>query len=154
MEKTSPKILMNDEQVRNLLTYIDGAIDETAKKAIFSRLGEECFRCGHSDQWIDSFKGDIKRFLDNVNVDHASRYWEKLELTNNNTRLILTGREVDRCVCSLAGDGKAPRALCSYCCTTFQKELFGYLFGKTVEVRITESFLNGQKRCSTVVDIL
>jgi hypothetical protein len=155
METTiPPKIQMNQEQVRNLLTYIDATLDETAKGKILSRLGHECFACGHHAEWIDSFKGDIQRFLDNVNVDRKSPFWEKLELTNNGTRLILTGREVDRCVCAFADDSRPIPALCTHCCKQFQTELFTYLFGKTVDVTITESSAYGGKRCSTIVDIL
>jgi hypothetical protein len=149
-----PKIPINQDQVRNLLRYIDETLDEGAKAAILARLGHECFQCGHAAEWIDSFKGDIQRFLDNVNVDHKSPFWEKLELTHNGTRLVLTGREVDRCVCAFTEDARPLRGLCAHCCTRYQTELFTHLFGKTVEVKVTESYAYGNTRCSTIVDIL
>jgi hypothetical protein len=61
---------------------------------------------------------------------------------------------VDRCVCAFADDARPVRGLCSHCCRQFQTELFTYLFGKTVDVKITESYAYGDKRCSTIVDIL
>jgi len=144
---------MNQEQVRNLLKHIDASMDETVKSAIFTQLGHECFHSNHLDQWIDEFKGDVQRFLDSINIDHQSPYWESLVFSADKSRLTLTGREVTGCACPFADCSAPPLSLCNYCCKSFQQEIFSALFGKPVEVTITESFLWGNRRCSTIIDI-
>jgi len=94
-----------------------------------------------------------KKFLDNINVQHNSKFWESLVFSADQSRLILTGKEVDGCACSYAAGDAPPLALCNHCCKNFQQELFSYLLGKPVEVTITESYLLGGKRCSTIIDI-
>ncbi len=154
MEKAKSTIPQNQDQVTMLLQFIDSAIDEPAKIKIFSQLGHDCFYSRHIDGWVAGFQGDVQQFLDNVNVHHRSKYWESLELSEDGRRLILTGKEVDGCACSYAAGERPPQALCNHCCRCFQQELFGALFGKPVQVTITESYLLGNQRCSTVIDIL
>lgn len=144
---------MNQEQVRNLLIHIDSQMDETTKEEIFSQLGHECFYSNHLDQWVDGFEGDIQKLLDTVNVQHRSTYWERLVFSADRSRLTLTGKEVERCACSFAECGDPPLSLCNYCCKHFQQLIFGSILGKRVEVTITESYLRGDKRCSTVIEI-
>jgi hypothetical protein len=153
MNKTKFSIPINQDQVNNLLKYIDATLDEAAKINLFTQLGHDCFYCRHHDQWVDQFKGDAQKFLDNINIHHQSTFWESLIFTADKSRLILTGKEVDGCACSFAACEAPPLALCNHCCKSFQQELFTYLLGKPVEVTITESYLLGNKRCSTIIDI-
>jgi hypothetical protein len=144
---------MNQEQVRNLLKHIDASQEETVKRDIFAQLGRECFHCNHLDRWLDEFKGDVTRFLDRINVQHQSVYWESLVVSADQRQLILTGKEVEGCACPFAECSAPPLSLCNYCCKSFQEEIFSSLLGKPVEVSITESYLWGNRRCSTVIDI-
>jgi hypothetical protein len=154
MNTTKFSIPINQDQVNNLLKYVDATQDETVKASIFTQLGHDCFFSRHHDQWIDSFDGDVQRFLDNINIEHKSTFWESLVFSADKSRLILTGKEVDGCACSFAACSAPPLSLCNYCCKGFQKALFSYLLGKQVEVTITESYLLGHKRCSTIIDIV
>lgn len=146
-------IQMNQDQVLNLLKHIDAAQDEPVKRSVFTQLGHECFRCHHLDQWVAGFKGDVQAFLDQINVDHQSTYWESLVFSADKSQLILTGKEVEECACAFANCSDPPQSLCSYCCKSFQEDIFTSLLGKPVEVRITEAFLRGGRRCSTVIEI-
>jgi hypothetical protein len=145
---------MNPEQVKNVLKFIDASQSEPVKSSIFSRLGHECFYARKLDAWIEQYTGDVQAFLDRVNVHHASKYWERLEFTEDRTVLILTGKIVQGCACAFADCPRPPRSLCYYCCKSFQQELFGMLLGQAVEVNITESFLLGGERCSTTIHLL
>jgi hypothetical protein len=144
---------MSQDQVKNILKYIDASQDEPVKEDVFSQLGHECFFARHLDRWIDSYGGDVQAFLDWVNVDHASKFWERLEFTDDGTTLVLTGREVQGCVCAFADCVQPPLSLCHYCCKNFQQELFGVLLGQKVEVTITAAYLLGDKRCSTTIHL-
>jgi hypothetical protein len=144
---------MNQEQVINLLRFVDASQSEAVKDSIFSRLGHECFYARNLDAWIGQHTGDVQTFLDWVNVQHASRYWERLEFTEDRTQLVLTGRIVQGCACAFADCAQPPLSLCHHCCKTFQQELFGTLLGQKVEVTITESYLLGHERCSTVIHL-
>jgi hypothetical protein len=154
MEETKYSIPQNQDQVTKLLKFIDSSIDEPAKIKIFTQLGHDCFYSRHIDGWVAGFQGDVQLFLDNVNLHHKSKYWESLVFSEDGRRLILTGKEVDGCACSYAACEAPPLALCNHCCRSFQQELFGTLLGKPVKVTITASYLLGNKRCSTVIDIL
>ncbi len=145
---------MNPDQVKNLLRHIDATLDECVKQDIFAQLGRECYRCNHLDRWVADFNGDVQAFQDRINVQHQSKYWESLVFSADKSRLMLTGREVDACACAFAEGDTPPSSLCSYCCKSFQEEIFSALLGRPVEVFITASFLRGDRRCSTVIKIL
>jgi hypothetical protein len=144
---------MNHDQVRNLLRHVDSAMEEGVKRDVFSRLGHECFFSRRLDKWMDQFKKDVRNLLHYVNVEKRSKYWERLELSPDGKRLVLTGKEVKGCACAFADCADPPLSLCNYCCRNFQRELFGYLLGKEVEVTITEGYLLGDKRCSTIIEV-
>ena len=145
---------MNQEQVKNILKFIDASQSESVKNSIFSQLGHECFYARKLDGWIGQYRGDVQAFLDRVNIQHASKYWERLEFTEDRTMLILTGKKVQGCACAFADCSQPPQSLCHYCCKNFQQELFGMLLGQKVEVTITESYLLGGERCSTTIHLV
>jgi hypothetical protein len=97
---------------------------------------------------------DIQAFLDRVNVEHASPYWEKLEFNSDKSILFLTGKIVQGCVCAFGECDKPPVSLCNYCCKTFQEKMFSTLFDRNVEVKVTESFIYGGERCNTEIHLL
>jgi hypothetical protein len=145
---------VNQEQVKSILKYIDASQSEPVKKSIFSQLGHDCFYARKLDKWVEQYRGDVQAFLDRVNVQHASEYWEKLEFAEDRTTLILTGRKVQGCACAFADCSQPPQSLCHYCCKNFQQEFFGMLLGRKVEVGITESYLLGGERCSTTIQLV
>ena len=142
---------MNQEQVKSILKFIEESQTENVKSSIFTQLGHECFYARKLDDWIEQYRGDVQAFLDRVNVQQASKYWERLEFTQGRTKLILTGKKVEGCACAFADCSQPPRSLCHYCCKSFQEELFGALLGQKVEVEITEASLLGAERCSTKI---
>ena len=123
------------------------------KESIFSQLGHECFYSNKLDEWIGNYTGNVQTFLDWVNVEKKSKYWEALEFNDGKTELKLTGKEVDGCACAFADTPQPPMSLCNYCCKNFQQELFGKLLGQKVKVEITAAFLFGDKRCSTLIHL-
>jgi len=145
---------MNQEQVKNTLKFIDASESESVKNSIFSQLGHECFYARKLDEWIQQYRGDVQAFLDRVNIQQASKYLERLEFSEDRAILILTGKKVQGCACAFADCSQPPQSLCHYCCKSFQQELFGMLLGQKVEVTITESYLLGGERCSTIIHII
>lgn len=145
---------MNQEQVKNILKFVDASQDEHVKKSIFSQLGQECFYSRHLDDWIGQYTGDVQAFLDRVNVEKASKYWERLEFTEDGKTLVLTGKKVSGCACAFADCAQPPLSLCHYCCKNLQQELFGMLLGQQVEVEITEAYLLGGERCNTTIHLV
>ncbi|MBP7402332.1 MAG: hypothetical protein KBA30_06925 [Clostridia bacterium] len=145
---------MNEDQVRSLLRYIEETQDETVKAAVFRRLGEDCFRCRGLEEKVRRSAEDVAGFLDRINVQGTSKYWESLLFSEDKTVLTLTGRPVEICACAFAVGGHAPESLCAHCCKVFQEHYFSTLFGEPVEVEITESFLYGSNRCNTLIRFL
>ena len=144
---------MNQEQVKRILEFIEVSQNESVKNNIFSQLGRECFYARKLDRWIEQYTGDVQAFLDKVNIRHESKYWERLEFSEDRTMLILTGKQVQGCACAFADCSHPPQSLCHYCCKNFQQELFGTLLGQKVEVDITASYLLGDERCNTVIHL-
>ena len=153
MKKTHVPIEMNQEQVRNILKFIEASQSETVKERIFSQLGHECFYARELDEWIGEYAGNVQAFLDWVNIEKSSKYWERLEFSEDGATLTLTGRKVQGCACAFADCEQPPLSLCHYCCKNFQQELFGVLLGQKVEVEITASYLLGDERCDTVIHL-
>ena len=145
---------MHQEQVRNILKFIDASQSEPVKGSVFSQLGHECFFARKLDGWIEQYTGNVQAFLDRINVERASRYWERLEFNEDRTALVLTGKVVQGCACAFADCSEPPLSLCHYCCKRFQEELFGMLLGQKVEVDITASYLLGDERCNTIVRLV
>jgi len=154
MDKKHVPMPMNQEQVRNVLKFVDATQSEETKRAIFGQLGRACFECGHHADWLAPFKEDVQVFLDRVNVEQKSIFWERLAYSDDGTALILTGRKVMGCVCAFAECSQPPLALCHYCCKQYQEVFFETLLGRPVEVEITEAFLLGDERCSTIIRLL
>ena len=153
-EKEHTCFEMNPVQVRNILKHIDATQSEAVKDNIFSRLGHECFYAGAFAKWIEPYKENVQVLLDEINIEGKSPYWERLEFTEDGTMLILTGRKVENCACSFADCPEPPTSLCHYCCKNFQQVLFGELLGRKVEVDITEAYLLGGERCSTIIRLV
>jgi hypothetical protein len=147
-------IEMKPEQVKSILQYIDSTQPENIKRDIFCQLGRECFRTGNTDAWVAAYQGHIQAFLDRVNLENKSPYWEKLEFNADRSILYLTGRKVQACACAFGDCEKPPVSLCQYCCKTYQENIFGMLFQRKVEVEITESRILGGERCSTAIHLL
>ncbi len=145
---------MSPAQVQNVLKYVDAEQSAAVKEAVFTRLGHECFYARQLDGWIGRYTGNVQAFLDWVNVEKASKYWERLEFTPDGQTLVLTGKKVAGCACSFADCAEPPLSLCNYCCKNFQQEMFGMLLGRKVEVTITESFLLGGERCNTEIHLV
>lgn len=145
---------MSERQVRNILKFIDASEDENTKERIFEQLGYECFHSRDLDKWIDPYVDNVQGFLDRVNVEHKSKYWEKLEFNEDRTVLTLTGRKVEGCACSFSDCPNPPKSLCHHCCKNFQQELFGRLLGRKVEVEVTTGFLLGDDHCDTIIRLV
>ncbi len=145
---------VNLQQVQNVLKYIDATQSETVKDSIFRQLGRECFYTRNLDRWLEQYRGAVQAFLDGVNIQQASKYWERLEFSEDQKTLFLTGRKVQNCACAFAACPQPPAALCSSCCKGFQQEFFRTLLGRDVEVEITESYLFGGERCSTAIHLI
>jgi hypothetical protein len=143
---------MNQVQMKNMFKYFDTYEDQKIKSDIFCRLSCECYKT--IKEWVESFQGNVQRFLDFVNIGKKSPWWESLLFNDDKTILNLTGKVVDKCACALGDIENPPKALCSICCKSFQEQIFGTLFNRKVEVEITESSILGGKRCSTAIHII
>jgi hypothetical protein len=149
-----PEIEVNPEQVKNVLMFIDTTQSEEVRRSIFCQLGAECFYTRGLERWIEPYLGHVQAFLDRINIEQTSRYWEKLEFTPDGKTLLLTGRKVENCACAYSDSPQPPRSLCLHCCRAMQEELFGKLLGQKVAVEITEAFLLGGERCSTAIRLV
>jgi len=151
--KKSSAIAMSEKQVQEILKYIDTSFDDSVKEKVFYRLGYECFHSHQLDKWIERYAGNVQAFLDWVNVEKKSDYWESLEFNKDRSVLKLTGKKVDGCVCAFADCQNPPLSLCHLCCKNFQQVLFGMLLGQKVNVEITKAFLLGDESCDTLIHL-
>lgn len=152
-KKSSP-IDMSGKQVQEILKFIDSSIDDPAREKVFSRLGYECFHSRQMDKWIGKYTGNVQAFLDMVNVEKKSVYWENLEFNVDRSALKLTGKKVEGCACAFADCQNPPKSLCHFCCKNFQQELFGMLLAQKVNVEITKAYLLGDDSCDTLIHLV
>jgi hypothetical protein len=150
--KTTPLVHVDARQIQNVLYYIDSSMDESIKKNVFEKLGYEHTTNDGFKNWINGYKSNLKSFFDMVD-SNKDTYWERINYNPETSTIIVTGKPVDRCVCPYAQAANAPKSLCNYCCTNFQKKMFEMLLDKPVKVQLDESFLLGGKRCSTTIYI-
>lgn len=145
------QIKPNQKQISSTLQFIHDTQSEDVKQAVFGELGRQCFcATGMKDQF-ETIRGKPEEYLKRVNDEHSVMYWESILPGEDGNSYILTGVPVNRCVCSFADGDNTPLSLCDYCCRNFQKQLFGVLFDREVEIEITASYLKGDGRCSTVI---
>ncbi|MBN2009002.1 hypothetical protein JW960_06635 [candidate division KSB1 bacterium] len=153
-EKKHTAQSMSQKQVQEVIKFIETSFDDSVREKIFSQLGYECFHSRSLDGWIVRYVGHVQAFLDWVNVEKKSKYWERLEFNEDRTILSLTGRKVAGCACAYADCLNPPKSLCYYCCKNFQQQLFGMLLGQRVNVEITKAFLLGDDRCDTRIHLM
>ena len=153
-EKKSALVDMSQDQVQEVMKFIDASIDEPVREKIFNKLGYECFYSRKLDNWIGKYTGNVQSFLDWVNVEKKSKYWKSLEFNEDHTLLKLTGNKVEGCACAFADCPNPPKSLCYYCCKNFQQQLFGMLLGQKVNVEITKAFLLGDESCDTLIHLV
>ena len=139
----------NREQITELLSFVDGNMNESIKQKVFGRLGYECFYCTNAVKWIKSM--NLTDLIEFVNNRKSSR-WEKIDYYHEKSVLKVTGRKVP-CDCAYAQGQQPPKSLCNYCCKSFMQEFFGTLFEKKVKVTIDESIILGAERCSETIII-
>lgn len=151
MEREQHLIPIKPEQAKRVLKFIDATQSEAIKREIFNQLGHECYQCSSLPDWLEQFVGNPQTLLDRVNIEQKSRDWESLVFSEDNTTLTLTGRKIPGCPCGYAEGSEPPLSLCHYCCKAFQETFFKALFGREVEVEITEALLLGGERCSTII---
>jgi|AMWB02.1.fsa_nt_gi hypothetical protein len=152
--KKSAAIDMSPKQVQEILKFIDTSFDDPVREKVFNRLGYECFHSRQMDKWIGRYTGNVQSFLDWVNVEKKSVYWESLEFNEDRSVLKLTGKKVEGCACAFADCPNPPKSLCHFCCKNFQQELFGMLLGQKVNVEITKAFLLGDESCDTLIHLV
>lgn len=145
-----PLVPVSARQIANTLSFIDSALDESAKQQTFERLGYEHTTDPKFAGWIATSSKDLKGFFDRVNSQQDT-YWEKIECIRVPASIRVTGKVVTRCACSYAQCDRPAKALCNYCCRSFQQHMFEMLLQRPVRVRIDEAYLLGGKRCSTTI---
>jgi hypothetical protein len=150
-DKNTPVVPIDTRQMQNVLCYIDSSMDESVKKTIFDKLGYEHTTDPGFINWIDGYKNNLKGFFDRIN-SNKDTYWEKIEYNPEASTIKITGKPVDRCACPYAQNENPPKALCNYCCISFQVSMFELLLGRPVKkVDLDESYLLGGNRCSSTV---
>lgn len=152
--KKSSAIDMSEKQVQEILKFIDTSFDDPVREKVFNRLGYECFHSRQMDKWIGKYTSNVQAFLDMVNVEKKSVYWESLEFNEDRSVMKLTGKKVEGCACAFADCPNPPRSLCHFCCKNFQQELFGMLLAQKVNVEITKAYLLGDDSCDTLIHLV
>lgn len=152
--KKSSAIDMSEKQVQEILKFIDTSFDDPVREKVFNRLGYECFHSRQMDKWIGKYTSNVQAFLDMVNVEKKSVYWESLEFNEDRSVMKLTGKKVEGCACAFADCPNPPKSLCHFCCKNFQQELFGMLLAKEVKVEITKAYLLGDDSCDTLIHLV
>lgn len=141
----------NPDQVMSFLKWADGASDPL-RCAVFERWGRECFYARKLDAWALRHRADFDGFVAWVNGG-GSRSWEKIDYDKKAGVVKVTARKSSQCACAWAQCPQPPKSLCTYCCRSFQREIFRTMLDREVDVEVTEAYLLGGERCCTTIRI-
>jgi len=133
------------KQWAKLWEIMNDYLDQEKQNEIIEQLGRNCFM---NIPWLHNYKGDPEGYFKEMN----QRYGENFNYDKENNIIMIETPERD-CVCQLVDSSITPHVFCN-CSIGWQKQAYEMILGKSVNVELLESVLQGSKRCIFRVSIL
>jgi predicted hydrocarbon binding protein len=125
--------------VSQRMAKLIAALDEPTRIQVLETMGRECAR--QYTALTDKYKGDPKGFLEEI-----KRQWVSETEYDEKVGTIRVADRAKSCFCPFVKPGLTPPDFCR-CSLGWQKEVYGKILGKPVEVDLVESILRGGARC-------
>ena len=142
-KKEDWRIGFMQNRIAKLIEEMDDKLDEEEMISLLEDMGRYCAK-ENSKDYI-KFKGDLNGYLKSLEkwVDKAEHDKEKGIIT-------LTGKKNNSCFCPFVDISKMPKEFCN-CTKGWNKETYGTIIGKQVDVKIDTTVLWGGERCSFTI---
>jgi hypothetical protein len=125
-------------QVAKMVGFMAAGTTAPACADIIERTGRECAKLGGV---AARFKGDPDAYF-----AAGRKAWGTDFQWNKEKGIVTVAVPEGECGCPLVDNKRTPGFWCN-CSVGYQKESFGSVFGRPVEVSLKESKLSGSKRC-------
>ncbi len=149
-EENSPDEKKEDWRIgfmQSRMAKLIGEMDEKVDKDTLSKLLEDMGRyCAQGDtESYAKFKGDLKGYLQSL-----EKWVETVEHDEAHGVVKLTGKKTKTCFCPFVDISKMPKEFC-HCTKGWNKEIYGAITGKQVDVRIDTTVLWGGESCNFTI---
>jgi predicted ArsR family transcriptional regulator len=119
-------------------------VDENTRIKILESVGRTCAM--ENSQFFTKYRGNIDGLLDEL----KQKWAENTEHDKSLKTIRIVGKKQESCFCPFVDKSITPKDFCR-CSVGFNKQIYETVIGKSVNVKIEESILNGGERCTFVV---
>jgi hypothetical protein len=123
-----------------LLSTLEQKVDKAAFSEALQVVGAFC--AGKSGM-LEAFAGKPDDFL----AELEKRWKANVQHDKEKSLVNISFPVHEGCPCPLSNKGKAPAVMCE-CSLGWQRQAFGKVIGKPVQVQLKESLLRGGKQCA------
>ena len=140
------KIGFMQKRIAKFIENIDSA-DKEKKIQIIESIGKAC--AGENISFFNKYKGAPDEALNEI----KKKWADKTEYNKEEKFIRITGKKKDSCGCPFVDDSIMPKEFC-YCASGYFKEAFETILDNPVEVKIEESVLFGDEKCTHLINII
>ena len=146
---------MEDNRIHNwvkvILSEMSHLENQEGQKVI-----EKCGRaCANNSQLLEKVKEVRRQFSDDASIVELFHAFK--EKAYNSPNFYMKEEQIylefKECTCPLVKDGKVDNPFLCHCTQGYTKEIFETLFGRTVNVELQKSILNGDDICRQVISV-
>jgi hypothetical protein len=130
-------------RIAKLIEGMDGKLDKETMASLLEDMGRYCAK-RNSENYI-KFKGDLNGYLKSIET-----WVEKTEHDEKNGIITLIGKKNSNCFCPFVDISKMPKEFCN-CTKGWNKEIYGDIVGKPVDVKIDTTVLWGGESCNFTI---
>jgi hypothetical protein len=131
------------QRYAKLLSVLAAKVDEPTLNAALQEVGRFC---GSTVKFVVPYAGNPEGFLAEIR-----KQWPvTVDYDAVKGVVSLAFPATGECPCALVRKGVTPAVVCQ-CSLGWQKQVFGIVFGRPVEVELKESLLRGDPRCAFVI---
>ena len=142
-KKEDWRISFMQNRIAKLIEGMNGELDKETLTALLEDMGKNCAK-EYSENYV-KFKGDLNGYLKSI-----EEWVEKAEHDEEKGIVKLIGKKNNSCFCPFVDISKMPKEFCN-CTKGWNKETYGAITGKQVDVKIDTTVLWGGERCSFTI---
>ena len=146
-DKPDWRIGFIQKRFAKLLEILDSYVDEDDKLKMLENMGRQCAR-ENSDLYM-KFKGNPEGFLAEV----KKKWADEAEYNPEDGSIRIVGKKSETCGCPFVDNSLTPKEFCN-CSLGWNLEVYETVLDKKVEVKIEQSSLWGDGRCTAAIKII
>lgn len=140
------KIGFMQKRMAKFIKNLD-SVDKEKKLQIIESLGRSCAK--ENIDFFNKYKGVPEDALNEI----KSKWADNTEYNKEEKYIRITGKKKDSCGCPFVDDSLMPKEFC-YCTSGYFQEAFETILDNPVKVKIEESVLFGDEKCTHLITIV